>query len=335
MQKKIIISRTDGIGDVLLCLPVAGVLKHIDPEYKVIFLGSSYTKTIIEACNHVDEFLDWNTISQLKENEQISTLSKLKADAILHVFPKQQIARLAKKAGIPERIGTYSRLYHLLTCNRLLNVHRKNSLLHEAQLNLKLLKPFGAKEFYALDEVQQFFGFEKIPELPAELKKLIDKNKFNLVLHPKSKGSAREWGMDNFCRLIEILPAEKFKIFITGTREEGLSIKKELPALTQVTELTGKMDLSTLIAFLSCTDGIVAASTGPLHISAVLGKHAIGLYAPMRPIHPGRWSPVGKNATFMVEDRSCNKCRKDNKCECIESIRPEAVKERLMKIIAP
>ena len=60
--KRLIISRTDSIGDVILTLPVAGELKRQFPQLHIIFLGSSYTKPIVECCPYVDEFADWTEI---------------------------------------------------------------------------------------------------------------------------------------------------------------------------------------------------------------------------------------------------------------------------------
>ena len=42
-----------------------------------------------------------------------------------------------------------------------LEVNKKNSDLHEAQLNTKLLKPFGIIKNYSLSELNQFTGFSK------------------------------------------------------------------------------------------------------------------------------------------------------------------------------
>jgi heptosyltransferase-3 len=63
----------------------------------------------------------------------------------------------------------------------------------------------------------------------------------------------------------------------------------------EVINLTGKLSLQQFIAFINHCDVLIAASTGPLHIASALGKKAIGLFAPMRPIHPGRWKPIGVN----------------------------------------
>jgi ADP-heptose:LPS heptosyltransferase len=47
----------------------------------------------------------------------------------------------------------------------------------------------------------------------------------------KQGGSAKEWGLDNFCSLIKALPQGEFKIFITGLQEEGEIIQRESPEL--------------------------------------------------------------------------------------------------------
>ena len=88
------------------------------------------------------------------------------------------------------------------------------------------------------------------------------------------------------------------------------------------------------MGFINQADGIVAASTGPLHIAAALGKFAVGIYPPIKPMHPGRWAPIGEKATFLVEDKKCSICRKSGSCECMENISPDAVKSKLLSFLS-
>ena len=156
----------------------------------------------------------------------------------------------------------------------------------------------------------------RINKIPLWLSDQISKSRVNIILHPKSKGSALEWGLKNFHRLINQLPEEKFKIFITGTKEEGDLIKGSLPFdKINVMSLIGKLSLGELIAFIQACDCLVAASTGPLHIAAALGKRAIGLFSSRKPIDPRRWSPLGNNSEALVFDRNCEKCRKKENCD--------------------
>ena len=86
------------------------------------------------------------------------------------------------------------------------------------------------------------------------------------------------------------------------------------------------------LAFIAAADGLVAGSTGPLHLAAALGRHALGLYPPIRPMHPGRWAPLGARAGFMVFDKpNCEDCRTEPAaCRCIGAIEPLAVAARVL-----
>jgi len=318
----------------MLTLPMAGILKKEFVNVEIFFLGKSYTKPIIQASSHIDFFLDYSEIEKLSLEKQVETFQKINADVIIHVFPNRKIAKITKQAKIPIRIGTGRRSFHWFTCNKKLYYSRKKSNLHEAQLNIKLLSALKIRTNYSLDEISDLYGMNKIKTLSNQFADMIDKNKMNLILHPKSKGSAREWGLDNFSTLIQILPKEKFNLFITGTESEGDQMKDFLEKYkNRVIDLTGKLSLTELIQFINQADGLLAASTGPLHIAASLNKIALGIFAPMRPIHPGRWQPIGKKADVFVLNKKCNKCKKTQDCECIREINPYHIKEKLSAIV--
>jgi ADP-heptose:LPS heptosyltransferase len=309
---------------------MAGVIKKFYPNSKIIFLGKTYTKPVVELSKNVDEFINWDELQ--KNQNAAEVLKNYKADVFIHVFPNKEIAKLVKATKIPLRIGTFGRLHHILTCNKKILFTRKKSDLHESQLNLKLLSPLGIAQHFELNELATFYGFEHVPSLKSELQQLIDPNRFNLILHPKSKGSAKEWGLNNYLELTKLLPKDQFKIFISGTEEEGKLIGNTFnPSVDGYVSLIGKLNLTDFIAFIAKTDGLIAASTGPLHIAAALNKKAIGLYSPKRPIHPGRWKPVGQHAQAVVFDTNCEKCSKGLDCDCISKIEPQTIVNLLLK----
>lgn len=323
-------SRTDSIGDVVLTLPMAGLIKKKYPGCKIFFLGRTYTRDIIALSAFVDEFINYDDIEKLHPKEQTKFLQNYGADIFLHVFPKKKIAELAKTAKIPLRVGTTNRIYHWFNCNKLIKLSRKNSDLHEAQLNFKLLTFLNIDSNIVLHEVSRYYGFTCVPKLEEKFGSWIDPNKFNLILHPKSKGSAKEWGLDNFKKLIDLLPSEKFKIFISGTKQDGDLMQDFLKQNPKATDITGQLSLKQFIAFIDRADGLVAASTGPLHVAAALNKTAVGLFSPKRPIHPGRWMPLGKKAHALVFDEKCPACEKKEKCDCIMKIKSEQIIKLLL-----
>jgi heptosyltransferase-3 len=151
----------------------------------------------------------------------------------------------------------------------------------------------------------------------------------NVILHPRSRGSAREWGLANFGHLARLLHTAGHRVFVSGTAAEGEELTEWLHenAAYLAHDLTGQLALPEFIAFIAAADGLVAGSTGPLHLAAALGRHAVGLYPPIRPMHPGRWAPLGKHAEYLVFDRpDCQDCRtQPTQCTCIKAIEAAVV----------
>ena len=328
-MNKIILSRTDNIGDVILTLPMVYIIKEYYPNSRIIFLGKSYTAPIISLCPYIDEFLNYDDFNNLAEKEKITTLKEVNADTIIHVFPRKELAMLAKKAKIKDRIGTSHRYYHLLTCNRLITFSRKRSKLHESQLNLKLLAGIKIEVKKSINELCKLNVLTNIKELPKRFHHIFENKKKNLILHPKSKGSAIEWGIKNFNRLISILPENKFNIFITGTEEEGNLIQNELVKSKNIYNLTGQMTLQELISFIRSSDFLLACSTGPLHIAASVGIHTLGIFSKKKPMHPERWRPIGKKVKIFTY-KNASKLSDD---ENIKLISPKMVADYIESLL--
>lgn len=324
----ILISRTDSIGDVLLTLPLCAWLKNQFPTAKLTFLGRNYTQSVIESFTIIDSFI---ALEQLNNQPTLEKVNQLKAfDCIIHVFPNKEIASLAKKAKIPIRIGTSHRLFHLLTCNKKVNFTRKNSELHEAQLNFELLKPLGLKEIPSFASIQDAGVNFKVhaTELPLEIASLDFKNV--VILHPKSQGSAIEWPIEKYIDLaLELVKTGKTVCF-TGTENEGVLFRDLLPKNAAIIDTSGKLTLHQLQLLISKSYALVACSTGPYHIAGLCGIKAIGLFSARKPIHPGRWKALGKNALALVYDENCTSCKSKNACVCIQSISVEKVMQQLL-----
>jgi ADP-heptose:LPS heptosyltransferase len=270
----------------------------------------------------VDEFI---SVEEIEALPVINRLNFIKSDVFIHVFPNKELAALAKKARIPMRIGTSHRVYHLLTCTHRLNFSRKNSNLHESQLNFELAKPLGIKEIPSLEEINCSLSHFKIPtvDLPDFLSELDFSN--TVILHPKSQGSAMEWPLENYFELAERLVMMGKTVCLTGTEAEGLQFRSEVPNNASIIDTTGRLTLTQLIKLCALTEGMVACSTGPYHLSAVFGKKAVGLFSSRKPIHPGRWAALGEYSAALVFDENCSKSKKGKYCNCIEKIEVDRV----------
>ncbi len=305
---RIAISRTDSIGDVIVTLPLCGFIKKYSPNTHITFIGRSYTQAIVEACLYIDEFLNFDKRSE----------SNLNVDACVFAFPDAEVMKWVKAQGVKKRIATGSRIASWKFANDRVFFSRKNSDLHESQLNFYLLRPFGVEDIPSINEIRNWHSLSPQVTNPIAL----EPNKRSVVFHMLSKGSALNWSLQQYKELTALLPAADFNIYITGTEEEGVRIRKYFRFDSHIIDLTGKLSLPQLIAFISSCETLVAASTGPLHIASAVGIRTIGLYPSKRPMHPGRWMPLGAKACYL----------EDGNIEAEESleISPEAVLKMIL-----
>ncbi len=320
----ILISQLKNVGDVVLALPVAGLIRAHYPEATISFLAARYTHPIIDACPDIDNCLDWDTIQSLPDKKVIEQLKILQPTAIIHLCDNDRLAKLAKKAAIPYRIGTFQRLPHWIYCNRWVNQARRHSHLHEIELNVRMLKPLGIPSELNFSELIPYIHL--VPQVPLsqDFAAQLSPERFNLIIHPGSHGHGREWPSHFFKKLIEILPTERYQIFLTGSMGEQERFAALIQQSPKAINLMGKMTLPELLSFIQHADGLVASGTGPLHLAAALGIKALGLFPPRQGISPRRWRPAGKQGEYLVYDRPafkfCMSCRGKSECFCMTQI---------------
>lgn len=320
----IILSRPDALGDAVVTMTMAGWLKKHDPSVRLVIIAREYTRAVWERCSHTDRII---TLEELERGgDQVAPLElrTVGAEAIIHVFPHRNVARWAKSAGIPRRIGTSHRWWHWLACNERVDFSRRASGLHEAQLNIKLLEPLGVPMPMGIDELVPHVGYKPPPPSP-DVRALFRPGVKNIVLHPLL-GSGVGWGLANFKALMEALDPARYHCMVTGTEAESERYRSELPlSMPHVTDTGGRLGLGQLAELIGACDAFVSASTGPLHLAAASGVRAIGLFSMRRPIFPARWAPVGRDAHALVNDPDCPRCAQGKRCDCIQRISPQRV----------
>lgn len=331
---RVIVSRTDRIGDVVLTLPLCALLtEQLGAE--VIALSQEYCRPVFQACPYVSEVVEWDAVEK-RGRAQRDLLARCHADVMLHVYPRMAIANAALAARIPLRIGTSHRWYHWATCNELEHFSRKRSNLHEAQLNIRLARRLLGDIASTTENLGRLTTLRPRAPLPPDVEQLLDPSLTIVVLHPGSGGSGREWPLDRWHDLAWSLGGADFQLLISGSPAERLALEPWLATLPpHAVDIMGRLDLAELIALLARADGIVAASTGPLHLAAALGRHALGLYPPTPPMHAGRWAPLGPRAEHLSVSEPCDTHAMSGSppelgCECMRNITVDQVKTRVL-----
>jgi ADP-heptose:LPS heptosyltransferase len=330
---RILVVRTDRIGDVILTLPMAHVLKRQFPASRVAMLIREYTAELVALHASVDDVLfDDEGGHPLALRKLVAQLRAGNFDVVFHTHPRFRLAIATFMAGIPVRVGTGYRWYSFLF-NRKVYEHRKDAHRHELEYNLNLLSEIGCTFAYAA-EAPTF----SVPEESAQrIENLLHRRGITpqnrlILLHPGSGGSARDWSPENFGLLGKRLTAmDGVAVMFTGGAGEedilhrarslsgpGTSILDETVSLTEFAALAHRASL------------FVANSTGMLHLAAAVGTPVVGLYSQLTPLSAARWGPYTERKAILTPKGKPADCRECGgtagaSCPCMDSITVDEV----------
>ena len=161
--KKILLIRTDRIGDVILTLPMADVLKFNYPEAEIDILVNKRVAELI---------IDYPNINKVHaiEKETISGIRRIcnkgRYDIVIIVRPVFNVSLGVWLSRVKKRLGSGFRWYSFL-----FNIkhyrHRKYSEQHELEYNLELLNELGCKR---IDNIKPQLAFNQPAEQSMQIK---------------------------------------------------------------------------------------------------------------------------------------------------------------------
>jgi heptosyltransferase-3 len=322
---KLLISRTDRLGDLVLALPFVETMKRRYPECSIEVLASLYASPILEHNPYVDKIMrvqnDMLRKDKLYKKDLLHKIKMGNYKAVVTLFPERRISQLFYKANIPLRIGTAGR-FHSLFFNVHLVHSRKSNRKHESDYNLDFLSFFkhGAKVI----KPKVYLQDREINNARRVLAEAEIEPPF-VVLHPGSGGSAECWPITRFIELFGELDSAGVNVVVSGSGEEGEACEQIAKSKgIKLKKITGRTDLRTLAAVLSLGDVVVANSTGPLHLATALDTHVVGLYPSKRVMSPRRWGPLGEeDLVVQPPNEHCN-CP-NGQCICMDMISVESV----------
>jgi lipopolysaccharide heptosyltransferase II len=338
--KRILIVRTDRIGDVLLSTPVIENLRQVYPHAYIAVLVSPYTKEIVEANPYLDEVIIYDKDAKHKSWRRTvkfaRNLAKKKFDLALLLHPTGRVHLLTYLAGIPRRIGYERKLGFLLT-QRIKHTKQQGEK-HEREYNLDLLRcigiePQGRNLFMPLKAdaenlVEELFrqeGFTSADKL--------------LVIAPGASCPSKIWPAERFAQVADkLIEKYAFKtILIAGPKDMRLAEKTvnfmQHPALN----LAGKTSLSQLASILKKCSLFISNDSGPVHIAVAVGLPVISIFGRnQKGLSPSRWGPLGHKDKVLHKEVGCLECLAHN-CKkdfaCLKAISVEDVLQAADQIL--
>ncbi|MDR3415502.1 MAG: glycosyltransferase family 9 protein [Nevskia sp.] len=320
------------IGDVVMMLPLAGAIRRHWPDVKLHFAGLQLA--LAQACEFFDSVIYSEDIIA-----DPGLLKRIGTDVFLNPFSCDMMARAAFAARVPIRVGNLFRRRSAVFHNRFV-AYGNTGYAHMLGFALRHVKALGVPIDPLPSDPRLLFGLTRVGAAPERLRAQLDPGRFNLILHTKSGGSGREWPLEHYLELARALrDTNDFKLFLTGSEKERQVVERDCPELLRsdlTTDVMGTLSLGELLAFVNVADGLLASGTGPLHIAAALGRHALGIYATGPTLDPTSWRPIGPLARTLCSPGRCRpgsrQCPKKTgpPCSCTRALKPDEVLSRLV-----
>jgi len=333
---RILLSRTDRIGDLLLTTPAIEAVRNRFPNAYICFLSSSKTEPLLEDNPYLDEVIGLDKDKKhrgiLGFLRLIREIRKRDFDLAIHFHPTNRNHLLSFLGGIPKRVG-YE--YKMGLLNNIRVKHNKQrGEKSEAEYNFDLLKKIDINKV----SLEQSLTLDK-SSLEWVNNELQNKNitRF-IVIHPGASCKSKLWDLENF---IELSKKIKFEnnldiAFILGPDDKEL--KDRLHSIPDLGfYFYHDIDLKRLVALISKSSFMISNDSGPMHIADSLDKPLIAIFGRNQAgLSYKRWGPLGKNAKVIYEDSGCKECFAHD-CRkgfiCLKNITVDRVYNQFLKML--
>jgi ADP-heptose:LPS heptosyltransferase len=304
--KSILVVRTDKIGDVVLTTPAIAALRKRYPTARITGVVSSVASEIYHSNPHLtghivldpaifSGFLGfWRLVRRLRAE---------KADAAIVFQASMKVGFAVLLSGARYRIGPLSKIWSWLCYNYGRRQNRSAVEMHEADYNIQLLRELGITVADTWEKTYLTVG----TEAKLEATRFFFENGFSrrfktVVIHPGMAGSALNWPESHYIALGRRL-VRRYNVLVSGGPGEGVLVDRIFQGIARqqvyspdspaFAKFLGEKGLAELIALLDHCDGVVAPSTGPMHLSVALGKVVVTIFPPIKVQSSVRWGPYG------------------------------------------
>ena len=308
---RILIVRTDRIGDAILSTPVIEAMRRAYPSAHIAVMVRAYAKDVIEGNPYLNEVI----IYKKKEVEEsllglfkfASEIRKKKFDLVLILHPTNSIHLVAFLAGIPRRVG-YDRKMSFLLTDKIPHIKQMGEK-HEMEYALDLVRHLGIDPQYHGPYAPLNPASEKWADEFFKKEGIGPQDKI-VALHPGTSCPSKMWPQERFAQVAdELVKTKGFKVLVMGGPDEKEITGNVLKNMkSSAIDLTG-VSVSQDVSVLKRCHLLITTDCGTMHIAAALGIPLVVIFGRKQAgISPVRFGPVSTNSRVLHKDVGCETC---------------------------
>ena len=300
---KLVVARTDKLGDVVLSLPVFEYIKRQRPEWQVHAMVASGSVPLVENDPHVDAVWTY-TDTDLSKLETLLVAERF--DAAILLYYHKPLARTLRRVKVPRRIGPLSKWSSWFLLNRGVWQNRSRVKHHERDYNIMLAQKLTGKGGTFADPL--IYITDGQHEIGSQFLKREQVMAENVVfVHPGSGGSALNWTPERYAGVANRMAKQPdCRVFVTGGPQDMEMVQAVANQLRpEVRVVANHFPLRDFLGVLSTGDLLIGPSTGPLHMAAALQLAVVGLFPPLATQSVQRWGPLGRWSRSLTPGATC------------------------------
>ena len=336
-QRRILITRTDRMGDVILSTPAIKAVRDKYPDAYIAFCVQPSCVEIVDKNPYLNEIISYDKKGKYRNIigilRFILKLRRKKIDTVFILHPTARMNLSCFLAGIPRRVGYNKKMGYLLT-DKIPHTKQEGQK-HELEYTLDVLRYAGIEA----EDKRLYMSLHKNTERQVEEvfgKYNIEGSHKIISIHPDASCPSKKWPYDYFMETALYLQ-KKFnaKIIILGEKKNNKDICNvdELKAV----DLRGKTSVSQLAGILSKSVLLISNDSGPVHAAVSVGTPVIAIFGRKDPgLSSKRWGPLGKMDIVLHKDAGCGKCLAhlcDKEFKCLKLITPQEVIKQAEKLL--
>ena len=289
---RILVIRTDKLGDFITALPSMYVLKHHNPQNKIIALVAPLNRELASTCNFIDEVIVDAPESSIYELSK--KLKKANIDASVTLFSNTRVALAQFLAQIKLRIAPATKIAQVFY-NKRIKQRRSEVKMAEFKYNLELTKAlfpdintnYEKPLLHFNDTQNNYQQFCKKNSIKKEV----------VAFHVGFGGSSdANWNLDEYESLIrEVLHVNRYQVVLTfGPDEEAL--KKEMQERLKETKVVFYLSSDGIVNFAKLISNFklfVSTSTGTYHLASLVGTPTMTFFGDSKFASAARWKSIG------------------------------------------
>ncbi len=347
--RKMLIIRTDQIGDVTKSTPAFKALRDIFTDAHIVLLAGSWSKEIVEVMPSFNEVIYFDAPWIVRENKDIKGLLGMvkylrseKFDLVIDLRGDFRNIILMYLLNIKHRLG-----FNITGCDFLLtHVIPCSDNHHPVNLCLSMIEHFIPKDKQKYNLSLEFTeADQKFVEVFLNQNNIAyGKNEdLIVVIHPGARWYGKRWKAECFSQIADsLIERYKAKVIIAGGPKDfelTQNIKNNMKYVPVITPQN--LSLRHFLALLGKSSLFIGVDSGPMHMATAMNVRVVAILGPALSEAVG---PYGKEHIVVTKQQNypCSPCSQ-TRCKmpdnnCVEAVTVEevweAVEVQIEKILA-